>query len=62
MSVTQAYVLDSTLKMYFGTAAERAAMETSGIATGSRFYESDNNLELIWTGSGWISWLLHTVA
>lgn len=62
MSVTKTYIDDPGLKIYFGTSTERGNMSTTGLTIGSKFYESDNNLELVWTGAGWVSWLLHTVA
>lgn len=60
MAVTESYYYDVTRKLYFGTAAERAAMATGAIAIGSRYFESDTFLEYVWTGS-WVKWSLHTV-
>jgi len=63
MAVTKNYQDDPTLIIYYGTAAERAAMSTSAVAVGSRFFESDTMLEYVWAaGNGWIKWHLHLVA
>jgi len=59
MSVTQANIVDPTLKLYFGTSTERGAMDTSGAAVGSKFYESNTFLEYVWTGT-WVKWELHS--
>jgi len=62
MAITNSYLDDPTRKRYYGTSTERAAMSTGAVAIGSRFYESNTNLEYVWDGSGWVAWLLHTVA
>lgn len=41
----------SNIAVHLGTAAERAAMSTSGLLLGSRFGESDTGISYIWTGT-----------
>lgn len=43
------------IKVYIGTAAERAAMSTSGLAAGSTFEESDTGALYKWDGAAWFS-------
>lgn len=52
----------TTTKNYVGTAAERAAMSTTGMPAGSKFFETDNHLYYIWDGSAWHAYELKTVA
>lgn len=47
--------LVTTVSRYIGTAAERAAMSTTGLPLGSEFLETDTRLKLYWDGSSWAS-------
>ena len=38
---------------YIGTAAERAAMSTTGVPVGASFFESDTGIIYIFNGSDW---------
>ncbi len=38
---------------FIGTAAERAALDTSGIGAGSTYWETDNKKGYIWDGNAW---------
>lgn len=38
---------------YIGTAAEKAAMSTTGVKAGSIFIETDTQILYIWDGSAW---------
>ena len=48
-----AVVLITDTQNYIGTAAERAAMSTTGVKAGATFFEHDTQLAYIWTGSAW---------
>lgn len=48
-----AAILVTTIKRHIGTAAERAAMSTTGLPAGSVFLETDTILVYIWDGSAW---------
>ena len=48
-----AAVLITTINNYVGTAAERAAMATTGLPAGSTFYETDTKDTYIWGGAAW---------
>lgn len=48
-----AVVLVTVISRYMGTAAERAAMDTTGVRTGSEFFESDTGLTYIFNGATW---------
>ena len=48
-----AVVLVTNTQEWIGTAAERAAMVTTGIKAGSTFTESDTGLEYKWSGAAW---------
>lgn len=62
MSVTDYFLQNNTLRMYLGTNAEKTALSTTGIAVGSKFYESDTHLEFVYSGNAWVAWELHTIA
>lgn len=57
-----AEILMTVVKNYIGTAAERAAMTTTGMPAGSKFFETDNHLWYIWDGAAWHKYELLTVA
>ncbi len=46
-------LLGGPTKRYIGTAAERAAMSTTGVPAGSKFTESDTSDTYVWNGSVW---------
>ena len=50
MAITR---VETYKQAYIGTAAERAAMVTTGIRLGSTFTESDTGLEYKWSGTAW---------
>lgn len=45
--------LITSIHNHIGTAAERAALSTSAMPVGSRFYETDTRLTYVWDGSAW---------
>lgn len=57
-----AEILITVVQNYIGTAAERAAMTTTALPAGSKFFESDNHLWYIWTGSAWVAYELLPIA
>ncbi len=48
-----AAIKTSVITTYVGTAAERAAMSTTGLKAGSTFEESDTYMKYVWSGSTW---------
>ena len=54
-----AATLVTAIKNYIGTAAERVALSTTGLAAGSTFYESDGFLQ-VYNGTAWIPSILPT--
>lgn len=38
---------------HIGTAAERAAMSTTGLPPGSTWHETDTQIKYIWDGTSW---------
>lgn len=55
-----AVALIDDIRMYLGTAAEMAAMSTTGVPIGSRFTQSDTGLTYIWSGAAWFVEVLTT--
>lgn len=48
-----AAILITDIQKYIGTAAERAALSTTGLKAGSTFFETDTKLTYIWNGAAW---------
>ena len=45
--------LVTSISKHLGTAAERAAMSTTGLSIGSKFFETDTKLRYVWDGTAW---------
>jgi len=43
-------------RLVYGTAADRAAIDTDTIGTGMSFIESDTGYIYWWNGTAWVSW------
>ena len=57
-----AEILITRVQNYIGTAAERAAMTTTKLPAGSKFFETDNHLIYIWDGAAWHKYELLPIA
>lgn len=45
--------LITNIDLHVGTAAERAAMSTTGLPPGSLWHETDTRIQYKWDGTSW---------
>jgi hypothetical protein len=60
--VILAAILETVIQKWIGTAAERAALSTTGLKVGSIFEETDTGLKYRWSGAAWFAASEKTIA